>query len=386
MRHNQSQWLELATVMTIAMVATLPASESRAVEPAAASNTIDEARAAMEPYRETVPDTDVTFELVPIPGGRFMIGSPAGEAERKDDEGPQFEVEVEPFYMGRYEVTWAECDPFIERYMTLAWDRRDPQPAEDEWADAVTYPTPMYVFATVPTFNRMGGRDPRHPAVSLSQFDARQYTKWLSKRSGRFYRLPTEAEWEYACRAGTTTAYSFGDDPAALADHGWYFDNSEINGEGAYRKVGQKKPNPWGLYDMHGNAAEWCLDGYDPGWYAGFEGRRVPSDLACRIPVKRYPRVIRGGGFESDPADCRSAARLGSTRRMNLYEVQLPESPHWMTNGFWIGFRVVSPLREPSEAEKEKYWDCDDASFRKFVRERAFYRHEVFPEARETRR
>lgn len=116
------------------------------------------------------------------------------------------------------------------------------------------------------------------------------------------------------------------------------------------------------------------------------DGRRVGSDLACRIPVKRHPRVIRGGGFESDPADCRSAARLGSTRRMNQYEVQLPESPHWMTAGFWIGFRVVSPLREPSEAEKEKYWDCDDASFRKIVRERAFYRHEVFPEARKTRR
>src|SRR5207302_2029158 len=110
---------------------------------------------------------------------------------------------------------------------------------------------------------------------------ARQYTKWLSKKTGRFYRLSCEAEWEYACRAGTTTAYFFGDDSKRLGECGWFFGNSSRpnndpshpNGETGYHKAGQKKPNAWGLYDLYGNVAEWCVDRYDPDWYRGFAGK-----------------------------------------------------------------------------------------------------------------
>src|SRR5207253_5739812 len=137
---------------------------------------------------------------------------------------------------------------FLQTYHRIAGLDSDKRPAipAAKMADAVTYPTPMYELEAGPILDRMGRRE-KFPAVIMSQFAARQYTKWLSKKTGRFYRLPTEAEWEYACRAGTTTAYSFGDDPKQLGDYAWYFDNSAVKGENAYREVGLKKPNPWGL-------------------------------------------------------------------------------------------------------------------------------------------
>ncbi len=313
----------------------------------------------LKPFTQAIPGTDAKFEMLPIPAGTFQMGSPATEKKRHADEGPQINVQVDAFYMAKYTVTWGEYNPYLSNYQRLA-NEGVPKIPNDKRADAVTYPTPMYELEAGPVLDRMG-RGNKFPAVIMSQFAARQYTKWLSKRTGRFYRLPTEAEWEYACRAGTKTAYSFGDDPEQLKEYGWYFDNSALaDGDGAYHAVGLKKPNPWGLYDMHGNIAEWCLDQYAADWYKKFEGKTNNWHDIINWPSTQYPRAIRGGSWNSEAEDCRSASRVGSDKKMNVKDPQLPQSPHWLTDGFWIGFRVIAPVKEPSEEEKIRYWDVDD--------------------------
>ena len=315
--------------------------------------------ADMKPFTQQIPETDLKFDMLPIPGGKFMLGSPQSEADRDASEGPQVEVAVEPFYMGKYEVTQDEYNQFLARHEAV--QKAGPQVIpDDKAADAVTYPTPLYELEAGPIFQRMG-RGGQFPAVIMSHYSARQYTKWLSKRTGRFYRLPTEAEWEYACRAGTTTAYSFGDDPKLLNDYGWFLDNAELDdGDPAYREVGKKKPNPWGLYDMHGNVAELVIDQYAKDWYAKLKEKPQPLKAADAIswPAKQYPRLARGGGYESEAEALRSAARheLKGTS-INKQDPQLPKSPFWYADGFWVGMRIVSPVKEPTEEEKHKFWD-----------------------------
>src|SRR5687768_13355489 len=177
---------------------------------------------------------------------------------------------------------------------------RKSDPTIHALADAVSRPTTPYVEMSFGM-----GKD-GYPAISMTQHAANSYAKWLSSKIGQFFRLPTEAEWEYACRAGTTTVYSFGDDPAALGDYAWYSDNSDFK----YQKVGTKKPNPWGLHDMHGNVAEWCLDEYDPEAYKKFASGTVENPYLR--PTKPYPHVVRGGSWNDDPDKLRSAVRLGS--------------------------------------------------------------------------
>ncbi|MCA9066068.1 MAG: formylglycine-generating enzyme family protein, partial [Planctomycetaceae bacterium] len=194
-----------------------------------------------------------------------------------------------------------------------------------------------------------------NPAISMTQHAARMYCKWLSAKTGRYYRLPTEAEWEYACRAGTTTAYSFGDDVGQLGDYAWFAGNSD----GKFHPVGQKKPNPWGLYDMHGNVAEWVLDQYVPNAYAAHSGKGIAVN-PLEIPKTVYPRIVRGGGWDDEPEMLRSAVREGSAEEWKEQDPQIPQSIWYLTDAQGLGFRVVRPLVEPSEEEKAAYWDKND--------------------------
>jgi formylglycine-generating enzyme required for sulfatase activity len=198
----------------------------------------------MIPYETTIPGTDVVFRMIPIPGGEFMMGSPDAEQGRNPDEGPQRKFTVAPFWMGECEVTWAEYRLFMQLYRHLKefQSRGLRLVTDDNRIDAVTAPTPLYE----PDFTFEFGDDPKQPAVSMTQYAARQYTKWLSAITTQQYRLPTEAEWEYACRGGTTTRWYFGDDATSLSEHGWFADNSDKAGS---KIVRQKKPNPYGLYD-----------------------------------------------------------------------------------------------------------------------------------------
>ena len=314
-----------------------------ALEGAAAAD-----EAGMRPYRERIPGTPAAFEMVPIPGGRFAMGSPEGERGRASGEGPVHAVEVAPFWMGAREVTWDEYHEFMLKLDVARRAATGAEPCpQDDWADAVSRPTPPYA----PMDYEMGVEG--FPAVSMTQLAAKQYTKWLSMKTGRFYRLPSEAEWEYACRAGTTTAYSFGDDPRGLDGHAWYFDNADD----AYHPVGTKRPNPWGLYDMHGNVAEWVLDRLDEGFYAAAGDGAPLGPVAW--PTEAYPRVLRGGSWDDDPELLRSAARRGSKKGWKVQDPQLPKSIWYFTNAPFVGFRVVRPLREPAQEEWGKYWEPD---------------------------
>jgi len=322
----------------------------------------------MVPYAAKIPGTDVTFEMLPIPGGKFKIGSPAGEAGRAESEGPQIEVEVAPFWMGKYEVTWGEYLQFmalLEQFKKIESTRGRPlTPAEE--VDAVSAPSRLYES----TFTFQNGENPRLPAVTMSQFAAKQYTKWLSKLTGDFYRLPSEAEWEYACRAGTTTAYSFGDDPAKLPEYAWFYDSSNETSH----FVGQKKPNAWGLYDMHGNASEWVLDQFSPDGYKKPAGGSVKAADAIVWPTILEPRVVRGGSWDDDAEQCRSAARIPSKDK-EWYDIdpQLPKSPWWYTDrpALGVGFRIIRPAgAPPPAADLPKYWEADIESIRDAVEAR----------------
>ncbi|MBX3441438.1 MAG: formylglycine-generating enzyme family protein [Planctomyces sp.] len=300
----------------------------------------------MQPYSQRLRDTEVTFDMVPIPGGEFLMGSPDSEEGRNDDEGPQHLVKIEPFWMGRCEVTWDEYDTWR---LNLDSQRRKLAGREsdeiDLKADGVTRPTKEYTDMT------FGMGHDGFPATGLTQLAAKMYCVWLTERTGQYYRLPTEAEWEYACRAGTTTAYSFGDDPADLDDYAWHYEN----GDNVYHKVGRKKPNPWGLYDMHGNVAEWTLDRYDAEFYATFDPKTAAIFPICVPDGEEYPRVFRGGSWDDEAPAHRSAARVASSSDLKIQDPQLPQSKWYLTDASHVGFRVVRPFRPNTPEEIQKY-------------------------------
>ncbi|MEW6209689.1 MAG: formylglycine-generating enzyme family protein [Acidobacteriota bacterium] len=283
-----------------------------------------------ERYFETIPGTNIKIEMVLIPAGTFVMGSPASEEGRSEDEGPQIEVRIRAFWMSKTEITWDQYDVFA-----FSQDlKKDRPPSTPAGVDAVTRPTPPYADES------FGYGKGDQPAISLTHHAAMEFCRWLSVVAGKTYRLPTEAEWEYACRAGAKSAYSFGDDAKNLSEYGWHLANSNE----APHPVAKKKPNAWGLYDMHGNVAEWCLDHYDKNFYAQFK----PSALSpVLLPSeKRYPHVARGGSWDDEAVKLRCAARRASNPAWSRRDPQSPQSIWWHTDATHIGFRIVRPVEE----------------------------------------
>jgi len=254
--------------------------------------------------------------------------------------------------MGKYEVTWDQY--LLYMYPDDEKKLRDSHATPEEvnqLSDAVTRPSKPYVDMSFGMGKSAKSGGIGFPAIAMTQHGANKFCHWLSAKTGHFYRLPTEAEWEYACRAGTTTAYSFGDDVDKLPEYAWFFDNSNSK----YQEVGKKKPNPWGLYDMHGNVTEWVLDQFDLDYYKVLAGKGVAVD-PWNKSTKPYPHGVRGGSWDDDPHALRSAARRGSDRNWKMQDPQLPKSIWYLTDAQIVGFRVVRPLKVPPAEELLKYW------------------------------
>jgi formylglycine-generating enzyme required for sulfatase activity len=286
-------------------------------------------------YKATVPGSQVTFTMTPVPGGIFTMGSPSNEKGRAPDEGPQRKVNISAFWMGTKEVTHDEFLVFFN----------DESVARNSDVDGVTRPTAQYIDLSW-GMGKQGG----FPFNSMSQRTALMYCRWLYKKTGTFYRLPTEAEWEYACRAGTSTPFPFGKDAGPISEYAWHAGNS---GE-KYHKTGLKKPNAWGLYDMLGFVAEWTLDQYSEKYYENLKDNSRDPFIE---PTSRYPKTLKGGGYTTSAGMMRSAGRFKSDASWNKRDPQVPKSKWWLTDAAAVGFRIMSPVIQPSATEADAIYN-----------------------------
>jgi formylglycine-generating enzyme required for sulfatase activity/serine/threonine protein kinase/predicted esterase len=295
-------------------------------------------------------ENSIGMKLVLIPPGRFIMGSKADELGRENHEGPEHEVVLtRPFYMAIHDVTVGQFAAFVKEanYQTepeknggaIGLFPDSPSPRSDprvNWKD--------------PLFEQ--GDD--HPVVCVSWNDARAFCDWLSAREGKHYALPTEAQWEYACRAGSRSTFSFGNDDQELSQHAWHLENADLR----THPVGQKKPNAWGLYDMHGLIWQWTADWYASHYYREALRDDPPGPIFGAVPVQR------GGSWFHGPQLCRSAARRAPS--------WAPPSAAASSMGFrvvLIGDMKASPGSKKSDAlpardgttgfVKKKYQDTD---------------------------
>jgi sulfatase modifying factor 1 len=299
-------------------------------------------------YAERITGTDVVFEMIAIPGGTFTMGSPNTEPKRRKDEGPTYEVRVSPFWMGRTEVSWKEWEVYYRRMGTKG---KYGSAEYGEEVDAVTGPTPPYGSP-----DQGWGRGSR-PAITMTHHAAMEYCEWLSSITGEMYRLPTEAEWEYACRGGTSDPYFFEGNPSKLTGRSWKnrifgadtagiqrFAWYGMNAGGKTYPAYSRTENPFGLIHMLGNVREFCLDYYSPEAYKIYTDDSLVIDPVG--PTSGTEHVIRGGSFLSDAADVRSASRDHTrTDAWLLTDPQSPKSIWWYSDCYDVGFRVVREYR-----------------------------------------
>ncbi|HZE98086.1 MAG TPA: SUMF1/EgtB/PvdO family nonheme iron enzyme [Planctomycetota bacterium] len=260
------------------------------------------ALAVQEPKTETIaiPGTDLKFDMVYVPGGKATLGSPPGETGRTSDELPPHEAALQPYWMSRTEVTWEAFVKYFENRKAFK-------------VDGVTRPSPPYE----PPHGKMGVG--AHPAVSMRWHGAMGYCEWVSTLTGRRFRLPTEAEFEYATRAGSTAAA-----PANPDDVAWY----DANAQKKTQLTGTKKPNAFGLQDLSGNVWEYALE-----YHSGPD----------------YDPVLRGGSWASPREELRFAARMQIKPEWYDRDPNRPRSVWWLTDGTFVGFRLVCFAAAPKK-------------------------------------
>ncbi len=311
-------------------------------------------------YSAKIPDSVEEIEMVLVPGKTFKMGPFVN--------GKTHEVKVDSFWIGKYEITWNEYNLFRNELLeeirnevyknlygvdldtdalsspTLTEEALDLLRENDIPADIISLPSSPYSDMTA----GMGSNG--FPAVSMTHYAAFMFTKWLTVKTGEFYRLPTEAEWEYACRAGGSEEYT-AMHTNELNRYAWHRDNSNRK----YQKPGTKEPNALGIHDMLGNVAEWTFDQYHEDYVSHLEGE--PADNPYFRPTQLYPRSVRGGSWMDPATLAKCVQRRGSSPNWKMRDPQLPKSMWWHTNAPFVGFRVVRPVNEPASVdEMEQYW------------------------------
>lgn len=314
------------------------------------------------PATNEIPETGEAIELVPVPGGTFSMID--------EDSGNRYEVAVDSFWIGKFEITWDQYNLFAQgdlnelrnEFYKVMYDVDINMDADaysspsltdevlemlreaDVPADVISKPSPAYSDMT------SGMGTDGFPAISMTHYAAHMFTKWLTIKTGDFYRLPTEAEWEYACRAGSNDDYS-APSGSNLDRQAWHRGNSNRK----YQPVASKEPNALGVYNMLGNVTEWTLDQYHENYFAELDAE--PAQNPWFKPTELYPRTVRGGSW-TEPAETASCLqRRGSQPNWKMNDPQLPKSLWWHTNAPFVGFRVVMPKDQPEDLdEMEKYW------------------------------
>jgi formylglycine-generating enzyme required for sulfatase activity len=298
-------------------------------------------------FIETIPGTYIAFQMIAVPAGTFLLGSPESEVYRRDDEGPHKEVEISAFWMGKTEVTWDEYNHFLkEAGINEGRKLKERVDALPALIDATTGPTPPYGNPD------QGWGKGKRPAITMTHYAANKYCEWLSLRTGKQYRLPTEAEWEYACRAGTDSPYFFEAEPKQFSTSRFWnklfgIDTTKINlyiryifnSSGKTHPPDKMEPNPFGLVHMSGNVREFCSDIYQPAYENLLNSERDLHQVSTEY-------VIRGGSFKSDAAAIRSAARDYTQHELWLLtDPQIPKSRWWYSDCNDVGFRVVCEIQ-----------------------------------------
>jgi formylglycine-generating enzyme required for sulfatase activity len=294
--------------------------------------------------------------MIAVKGGSFNMGSPDNEPFHKDDESPVHEVSVSPFFMAEVETTW---DAYWAFYASTMSEGRTPPETvyanntkPDVQVDGISGPTPPFGFPD------QGWGTGDRPAITMTHYAAETFCQWLSLKTGKKYRLPTEAEWEYAARGGTETPYFFDGSPKSFSNEGFWrkFFAAKTDSISAYaiyindsRNRTQEpsivKANPFGLKNMLGNVLEYCSDKYDPEAYS-----KTGRSMTDPIVTEGNEWVVRGGNYASDASELRSAARASTQHDTWLRtDPQQPKSIWWYSDIKGIGFRVVC---EPDAAIK----------------------------------
>lgn len=292
-------------------------------------------------YEQSINNKNILIKMVPIPAGKYLMGSPISEKGRDKDEGPQITLNIDQFWMSATEITH-------DQFMAFRFEEKDfsQSSVKDPKPDAISRPTAQYIDLTWGM-----GKEGGFPANSMQPYTALAYCKWLWKKTGIFYRLPTEAEWEYAANAGKKSIYGEGINLQNIKNYAWHTTNSNMK----YHEVGKKLPNKWGLYDMLGNVAEWTMDMYDANYFQKLKANPSSIFYIKRENYRSY-HTAKGGGFKSNIAQMRIADRQPQNENWNRRDPQIPRSKWWLTDGDSVGFRIVRPVVQPTNDEIDVFF------------------------------